>query len=94
MFLDARAILRISPYLVRMRESAGQNNSEYGHFLRSEGYGIQFISNMRKDFMVILKKNSIAIKYFFNIKNPVDKVWKNETWKVFKSWPKSLLLNL
>ena len=79
MFLDAKAILRSSPYLVRMRESAGQNNSEYGHFLRSEGYGIQFISNIRKDFMVILKKNSIAIKSFFNVINPVDNVWKNET---------------
>ena len=26
---------RISPYSVRMRENADQNNSEYGHFLRS-----------------------------------------------------------
>ena len=25
-------ILRISPYSVRMRENADQNNSEYGHF--------------------------------------------------------------
>ena len=25
----------ISPYSVRMRENTGQNNSEYGHFLRS-----------------------------------------------------------
>ena len=29
-------ILFISPYSVRMRESTDQNNSEYGHFLRSE----------------------------------------------------------
>ena len=28
-------MLRISPYSVRMRENKGQNNSEYGHFLRS-----------------------------------------------------------
>ena len=28
-------LLRISPYLVRIRENADQNNSEYGHFLRS-----------------------------------------------------------
>ena len=27
-------ILCISPYSVRMRENADQNNSEYGHFLR------------------------------------------------------------
>ena len=29
------SVLRISPYSVRMRENAHQNNSEYGHFLRS-----------------------------------------------------------
>ena len=29
-------ILRISPYSVRMRENADQNNSEYGHFSRSD----------------------------------------------------------
>ena len=28
-------ILRIYPYSDRMRENADQNNSEYGHFLRS-----------------------------------------------------------
>ena len=28
-------IRSISPYSVRMRENADQNNSEYGHFLRS-----------------------------------------------------------
>ena len=27
-----REILRISPYLVQMREKTDQNNSEYGHF--------------------------------------------------------------
>ena len=26
---------RISPYSVRMRENADQNNSDYGHFLQS-----------------------------------------------------------
>ena len=30
--------LRISPYSVRMRENAYQNNSEYGHFLRNVIY--------------------------------------------------------
>ena len=30
--------LRISPYSVRMRENADQNNSEYGQFLRSDSY--------------------------------------------------------
>ena len=28
-------ILVVSPYSVQMRENDGQNNSEYGHFLRS-----------------------------------------------------------
>ena len=32
---EYREILRISPYSVRMRENKEQNNSEYGHFLRS-----------------------------------------------------------
>ena len=27
--------MRISPYPVRIRENKDQNNSEYGHFLRS-----------------------------------------------------------
>ena len=29
-------MLRISPYSVRIWENKDQNNSEYGHFLRSE----------------------------------------------------------
>ena len=29
-------VVRISPYSVQMRENTDQNNSEYGHFLRSE----------------------------------------------------------
>ena len=29
----------ISPYSVRMRENTDQNNSEYGHFLRSDRCG-------------------------------------------------------
>ena len=32
---EYREILCISPYSVGMRENADQNNSEYGHFLRS-----------------------------------------------------------
>ena len=30
--------VRISPYLVQMRENTGQNNSKYGYFLRSENF--------------------------------------------------------
>ena len=33
--LTKSARLSISPYSVRMRENVDQNNSEYGHFLRS-----------------------------------------------------------
>ena len=32
-----KKIRSISPYSVRMRKNAYQNNSEYGHFLRSGG---------------------------------------------------------
>ena len=31
-------ILRTSPYSVRMQENTDQNNSKYGHFLRSDIY--------------------------------------------------------
>ena len=34
-FLYSGWIRGISPYSVRMKENADQNNSEYGHFLRS-----------------------------------------------------------
>ena len=30
-----KSVLRIRSYSVRMRENTDQNNSEYGHFLRS-----------------------------------------------------------
>ena len=35
-------ILRIFPYAVGMQENANQNNSEYGHFLRSERWLLKF----------------------------------------------------
>ena len=35
---DHREILSNSPYSFRVRENAGQNNSKYGHFSRSENY--------------------------------------------------------
>ena len=35
---EDREILRVSPYLVRMRKSMDQNKSEYEHFLRSDVY--------------------------------------------------------
>ena len=36
--------IRIPPHSVRMRENADQNNSEYGHFLRSACVGIKLLS--------------------------------------------------
>ena len=35
-------LLSISPYSDRMRENTDQNNSEYGHFLRSYFYFVSF----------------------------------------------------
>ena len=43
-------ILRISPYSVRMRENADQNNSEYGHFLRNDNLKHQ-------ELLFVLKKH-------------------------------------
>ena len=34
-FISVSVILRLSPFSIRIRENADQNNSEYGHFLRS-----------------------------------------------------------
>ena len=38
----------ISPYSVRMRENADQNNSEYGHFLRSAMSKLYYFSLFRR----------------------------------------------
>ena len=48
--------LRISPYSVRMRENADQNNSQYGHFSRSgikpqKSLLAQFLLNDCTDFL-------------------------------------------
>ena len=45
-------MLRITPYSVWMQENADQNNSEYGHFFRSE-----FVINT---LVTIIKSLSIA----------------------------------
>ena len=41
-------ILCISPYYVQMRESEDQNNSEYGHLLRSDKKKFKIPTNIRK----------------------------------------------
>lgn len=38
-------LLRITPYLLRMRENIDQKNTEYGHFAHSESF-----SNLREIF--------------------------------------------
>ena len=42
------AILRISPYSVRMRENTDQKNSEYSYFLRSVGCSISGVFKSTK----------------------------------------------
>ena len=42
---EYREILCISPYSVGMRENADQNNSEYGHFLRSINEWVMELAN-------------------------------------------------
>ena len=42
-------ILRISPFSVLMRENTERNNSEYGHVLRSDTYGLTCPFVYRKD---------------------------------------------
>ena len=56
------AILRISPYSVQMREDADQNNSECGHFLRSDGPH-QF------DASKLILKNLIRLQFASSLQN-------------------------
>ena len=57
--------IRISPYSVRMRENKEQNNSEYGHFLRSASYSgvlIDYLSPFSHNF----KKHVTALLEMWN----------------------------
>ena len=49
-------LLSISPYSDRMRENTDQNNSEYGHFLRSYFYFVSFFI-----FSITYKKNCVKL---------------------------------
>ena len=50
-------IRSISPYSVRMRENADQNNSEYSHFLRSELNDLDIsIEHSVNNYFVVFKK--------------------------------------
>ena len=46
-------ILHISPNSVRMRENADQNNSEYGHFLRSVVSWLSYESKQTKTDLLV-----------------------------------------
>ena len=48
-------LLSISPYSVRMRESADQDNSEYGHVLRS--VTVSFPKTFKKYYFLIQKSD-------------------------------------
>ena len=50
-------IRSISPYSVRMRENADQNNSEYGRFLRSEELVSKLLDVPKKKSITMLNNN-------------------------------------
>ena len=48
-------IIHISPYSFEMRENIDQNNSEYGHFLRSKIYWQKKKFKLLKHFYLVKK---------------------------------------
>ena len=86
-------IVRISPYLVQMRENADQNNSEYGHFIRSASFfqlrqhvyiaqlSLGNIWNFRSKYL------KIYLKYSKKYISRCDKYYAITLYSVFsKSW--------
>ena len=70
-------ILRISPYSVRMRENADQNNSEYGYVLHSALY-CQLIEIFIRKTFVSLSSNQILLKsslIFFRSVGELNKIF-------------------
>ena len=61
--------LRISPYSVRMRENADQNNTEYGHFLCSNtlGKNIFWITSIWWVWKTYRKINLVSMKSYYVI---------------------------
>ena len=53
----------ISPYSIRMRENTDQNNSEYGHVLRSENVFIQQL--------FLTREGKKLLRYLYKIAKPV-----------------------
>ena len=69
-------IRSISPYSAQMRENADQNNSEYGHFLRSSSFWIF----LRKSFNLMLnelwsKHRSIYKRFPYTYGKVLDLFW-------------------
>ena len=70
-------ILRFSLYSVRMLENAGQNNSEYGHFLRSEKsfrwyeIGTYDLVNIEVQFMfqafLLLQNTGVYLQFYSSL---------------------------
>ena len=57
---ECKEIFRISSYSIRMRENTYQNNSEYGHFLRSGvHYDAISIDNILDIHKYLMKKHDI-----------------------------------
>ena len=73
-------IRSISPYSVRVREDMDQNNSEYGHFWRSEVYiTTKMVKNMMKSMVVMSLVMMQGLKN--SVEQLIDKLifWKKNT---------------
>ena len=82
-------ILRISPYSVRTRENVDRNNSEYGHFSRSQSATCfwlilkTFSISFRWNLLLILKKSRNSFQSIHSI----SLCWKKrvgENWLTMK----------
>ena len=58
-------------YSVQMRENADQNNSEYGHFLRSDSFRFLSMSTMRNSIKLL------TLSYHPKIFPEISKNWKS-----------------
>ena len=76
-------ILRISPYSVRLRENTDQNNSEYGHFLRSD-------TNIEN----LILSPGFLVTNRFNLENKRLRTITDYDLKIiwFSGWPKNRLI--
>ena len=74
-------IKNVSPYSVRMRENTNQNNSEYGHFSRSEVFGT--IINMEAlTWLQLIYLMRLFLRAFLTILLPCT-AWKVSVFEVF-----------